>query len=670
MVLAGPIIRRAEAGRLAIWLAARVKTAVRLELFPPAEDSLTVELEPDDPDMLWLPAGTHLHYLLIDLQLHCDLPKEELISYRLSLRAPDPEGAGKRWLVHTDWAPDICYPGRTLPFIRIPNKVSCVMHGSCRKPHSPCGDGLVAADRMVEQSLKAQVSDIDTDGEAQRAADEDTSPSMPELLVLSGDQVYVDDVAGPMIEAITALIECLDLPDEDLPGIQSGLPQSGHDLMEEGGMLYRRDQLLPKIDQKASVFDVLFGGTRKPIFTSQHARNHLLTLAEMLAMYLLVWSPTGWTLLPDRKAPNGLSGKDRRMYNEESAEMDAFVANLSKVRRLLAHVPTAMIFDDHDVSDDWNLSLAWEKAAYSHPLSRRVIGNALLAYGINQGWGNRPQTISEDLKDAFRQALEKPGTDAHEAAIDEILDYQKWDFEWPTDPPLIALDTRTRRWRSERNSHFPSGLLDWEAVTDLQARLRNRDAVLLVSAAPIFGVKLIEVVQKLFTTLGKPLMVDAEYWMAHPGTASAILNVFQHSNTPRHFVILSGDVHYSFVYDVQLRNARWSRTGKADQDPEIWQICSSGIKNKWPDRLIALLDHGNRWAFSPRSPLNWLTKRRGMRVVPRKPVGTAHGRRILNASGIGIVELSDDGSPIRITQVTSDGDVYPFEPREGEARLD
>lgn len=650
IVLAGPIIRRASANRLAIWVAAREPASVRLDLFPPEEEPRHLTFEIDQDTMLWLPAGDHLHYLLMDVTFDAPLPEEVLIPYRLSLL-----NAQGQWLDHSDWAPDLCYPGQDLPFIRIPRKVSLVMHGSCRKPHADCNDGLAAADQIVERAV--------LDGEA--------SEPMPELLVLSGDQVYVDDVAGPMVQAISDLIERLGLPDEVLPGvIGEGVPNSGQALRAAGGQLYHRERLLPEIDQSPSVFDVLFGGTRKPIFTSQHARNHLLTLAEMLAMYLLVWSPAGWACLPDRKPPPDLSDKDRAMYEAEKAELDRFVADLSKVRRLLAHLPTAMMFDDHDVTDDWNLSLAWEQAAYGHPLSRRVIGNALIAYGINQGWGNRPKTIGGDLQTLFKQALSAPGSDDHDMAIEAILDYQKWDFEWPTDPPLIALDTRTRRWRSERNSHFPSGLLDWEAVTDLQARLRGKEAVLLVSAAPIFGVKLIEAVQRLFTILGKPLMVDAEYWMAHPGTASAILNVFQHRNTPRHFVILSGDVHYSFVYDVQLRNGHRSRTGQQEQNPEIWQICSSGIKNKWPDKLIAVLDHCNRWAFSPRSPLNWLTKRRGMRIIPRKPVGTPHGRRILNASGIGLVELSDDGSPIRISQVTADGTVHAFERREAEARLD
>ena len=189
----------------------------------------------------------------------------------------------------------------------------------------------------------------------------------------------------------------------------------------------------------------------------------------------------------------------------------------------------------------------------------------------------------------------------------------------------------------------------------------GRDEVLLLSAAPIFGVKLIETIQKLFSLAGKPLMVDAENWMAHRGTAYAILNVFRHPRTPDRFVVLSGDVHYSFVYDVELRGQRGG--------PDIWQICSSGLRNTFPERLLDPLDRLNRILYSPRSPLNWFTRRRRMRVIPRKPRGAPSGRRLLNGTGIGLVELDDIGAPWRIRQLQHDRAVE-FVRREDEARWD
>lgn len=655
-VLAGPILRRVTSDRVALWLAVRAPARVKLELQPEAEAPRDYLLDPGTEGLTCIDAGDHLHYLLIDVALDAPLTPETWVSYRLSLELEDDPDSG--WQDHTVWAPDLCYPGAGRPGFMVPLSIKSLLHGSCRKPHSLARDGLVAADAHLAKRLPGrETPGINEEG-------------WPSLLVMSGDQVYVDDVAGPMVQAIGEVCDRLGLRDEMLTGLETDLPASGHALHAAGDMLYRRDSLLPRIDQNANVFDVLFGGTAKPIFTSQHARNHLVTLAEMLAMYLLVWSPALWRNMPEFRMPDGLTEDEQAMYAEETETLKRFVADLPAARRLMAHLPTAMIFDDHDVTDDWNLSLAWEQAAYGHPLAKRVIGNALIAYAVNQAWGNQPGLFREHLEAPVRQALEAPGARQHDDAIDTLLAFESWDFQWPTDPPLIVLDTRTRRWRSERNSHYPSGLLDWEAATDLQTHLRDKDAVLLVSAAPIFGVKLIETIQKFFTLIGKPLMVDAEYWMAHAGTAGAILNVFRHRNTPRHFVILSGDVHYSFVYDVELRNGRPDLNGSSQNGPEIWQICSSGIKNTWPDKLIRTLDFGNRWAFAPKSPLNWFTKRRGMRVIPRKPVGTPHGQRILNASGIGLVELDETGAPTRICQLTADGKTVPFERREGEARLD
>jgi len=656
IVLAGPILRRVTANSVTIWLAASRHCDIRLEFFPEDRSDLSRTFMSRNFDWPVVRAGEGLYYHLIDIALDEALPVDVLISYRLSVRpAATPNGG---WLDHTVWAPDISYPGRELPCFRVPQRIHALFHGSCRKPHARTGDGLAGADRILRHAL-AGVQDP-----------AHAAPAWPSLLVLSGDQIYADDVAGPMLQVIGELIKKLGLPDEVFEGADPGMPQSGDALRQAGNLLYHRDKLLPRIYRNSTVFDVLFGGTQKPIFTTQHARNHLITLAEMLAMYLLVWSPAAWQCLPDIAAPPALSNKDAAMYAEEAATLRDFRADLPACRRVMAHLPTAMIFDDHDITDDWNLSLAWEQAAYGHPLSRRVIGNALIAYALNQAWGNRAQGIGQEIIPAVGQALAAPGSQTHEATITTLLEYEEWDFQWPTSPPLIVLDTRTRRWRSERNAHYPSGLLDWEAATDLQTHLRGKDAVLLVSAAPIFGVKLIETVQKLFTLVGKPLMVDSEYWMAHPGTAGAILNVFGHRGTPHHFVILSGDVHYSFVYDVELRQTVRNIAGATGEGPKIWQICSSGIKNRWPDKLIAVLDRGNRWAFSPRSPLNWLTKRRGMRVIPRKPVGTPHGRRILNASGIGLVELDETGAPVHIQQVLPDGTLVSFERRELEARFD
>jgi hypothetical protein len=107
--------------------------------------------------------------------------------------------------------------------------------------------------------------------------------------------------------------------------------------------------------------------------------------------------------------------------------------------------------------------------------------------------------------------------------------------------------------------------------------------------------------------------------MAHRGAARSLLNIFRHSRTPGNYVILSGDVHYSFAYDVEVRDDT--------RPPHIWQITSSGFKNEFPEDLLNWLDRLNRWLYSPRSPLNWFTKRRAMSITPHLPDQRKHGER-------------------------------------------
>ncbi|MCG6451066.1 alkaline phosphatase family protein, partial [Vibrio parahaemolyticus] len=153
--------------------------------------------------------------------------------------------------------------------------------------------------------------------------------------------------------------------------------------------------------------------------------------------------------------------------------------------------------------------------------------------------------------------------------ISHLYPFEQWHYTTDTSPKMVVLDTRTRRWRSESRMNKPSGLMDWEAMMEFQHALMNEDKVIIVSAAPMCGVKFIEALQRMMTWLGKPLVIDAENWMAHPGSANTLVSIFTHTKTPSNYVILSGDVHYSFAYDIQLRSRKSS--------PNIFQITCSGI---------------------------------------------------------------------------------------------
>jgi hypothetical protein len=617
-VLVGPLLRRLESGRLVMWLVGSRPLPLTLELQIPG-DVTPRQYELDEARCQVVAVGQRAFIHLIDVALEDALPLDVAIGYNLLIDGKD--GIA-------DWAPHLLHPGRSLPDFVLRSTVEHLLHGSCRKPHHAAAEGLLCADRLIGADLSAE--------------------HRPALLMMSGDQIYADDVAGPMLRAIHALIARLGLFDEYLEG---AVVDDSTKLYAHTASYYHRTQLLPGLNSNETLRDRFFGGVRKPIFTSITADNHLVTLAELIAMYLLVWSPAPWTLIAPTQPP--LEAKEQVRYEQEQKILDDFVHGLGGVARVFAHLPCLMIFDDHDVTDDWNLSAKWEETVYGHPFSRRIIGNALLAYLLCQGWGNNPDVFTEVLEHTHsltRHALETDGylQDApQDALIEKLLSFHHWHYVLPTTPALVVLDTRTRRWRSETHLHQPSGLMDWEALSELQHALLDHSSAIVISPAPVFGVKLIETVQRVFSWCGFPLMVDAENWMAHRGAGQVILNIFRHSRTPGNYVILSGDVHYSFVYDVLIRNRKGN--------PHIWQVTSSGLKNEFPRRLLDWFDRLNRWLYSPRSPLNWLTKRRRMRVAPWIPDHSEAGERLWNSAGLGQVFFDEKGRPAKIYQLNANG---------------
>lgn len=631
-IIAGPIIRHASKGQVVIWLVCA--EAVPLELVFQHEGQLLAQavFQPGHDGHVAVGTHAHLHLLRVEPVLPTQpFPEEVWINYDIGL----PVDGQVRWLRET--LPHLLYHDDQQPRFAIKPQVRQLLHGSCRKPHYPGGDSL----RVVDAELAAA-----------RLAD--TPEHQPALLMLTGDQVYVDDVAGPMLSAIHQVIEHLGLYEERLDGTEIG---ERHALHKRHDHYYRRPELLPNTQDNALLRKVLFTGARKPIFTSANADNHLITLAEMLGMYLLVWSPALWQIVDLEARLDELSGDALIRYQGQLEPIRAFAQGLPQVQRALAGVPVYMIFDDHDITDDWNLSRAWEESAYGHPLSKRIIGNALIAYFLCQGWGNVPWQFPPELVKAVQALFRTRRKPLHTLLVDQLLKREGWHYSIPTQPKLVVLDTRTQRWRAESRASDPSGLMDWEMLSDLQQELINEKAVILVSPAPIFGVKLIEVVQRVFTWFGYSLVVDAENWMAHPGSANVILNIFRHKRTPHNFVILSGDVHYSFVYDVRLRYR--------DHSPHIWQITASGIKNAFPATLLRIFDRLNRWLFASYSPLNWLTRRRHMRIHQRRPgehAGRYRHQRLHNGSSIGRVFLDADGAPVEIEMLTPDGEAIPFLP--------
>ncbi|MGI1671310.1 MAG: alkaline phosphatase family protein [Neptuniibacter sp.] len=620
-IIAGPILRRVLPDQMVIWLVTSAPLYAELSIYEGQETLI----QADCADYLeTVQVGTHAYVNLINFRPGQNLPVDTWLNYELSFNVDGQKQNLQQLLPH------LIYSGEERPGFVIKTQIDQILHGSCRKPHHAGPDALLQVDKVLADSCNQP-------------------QSRPALLMMTGDQIYADDVAGPMLSTIHQVVKLLGLTSEQLEGATVCDCET---LYQHSHCYYQRENLLPQTEDNRELRDRFFAGARKPIFTADTAHNHLITFAEVMAMYLLVWSPKLWSFI--RLGIQDVDDEHADLYLEEQKQIESFAKGLDKVQRSLAHIPVYMIFDDHDVTDDWNLTRGWEEAAYSHPFSRRIIGNALMGYWLCQGWGNAPERFPVEWQKRLKAFYPEFDLQEHDEMITALLEFEHWHYSLPTQPKMVVLDTRTQRWWSESSGAKPSGLMDWEVLSDLQTELMGEPAVIMVSPAPIFGMKLIETVQRVFTFFGHALTVDAENWMAHKGSANVILNIFRHRKTPQNFVILSGDVHFSFAYAVKLRFRKNS--------PDIWQITCSGFKNEFPEKLLSLFDRLNRWLYGVKSPLNFLTKRRSMKIIPRIPEGFEE-QRSLNNSGVGRVLLDENGKPEKVSVLTAQGQEIEFPER-------
>lgn len=218
-VLVGPLLRRLEPTRLVLWLVGSRELALTLRLAPVGDLML------DASQCRVIPVGTHAFVHLIDIQLDSALPQDVCIDYDLLIREDDASLLGI-----AQWAPHLLYDQAQCPNFVLRSRIDQLLHGSCRKPHHPANDGLLCVDQLLATAHEP----------SQR----------PALLMMSGDQVYADDVAGPMLRAIHALIERLGLYGEHLDG---AVVQDSAALYQHPASYYHRADLLPALESNDSL---------------------------------------------------------------------------------------------------------------------------------------------------------------------------------------------------------------------------------------------------------------------------------------------------------------------------------------------------------------------------------------------------------------------------------
>ncbi|CAN5710679.1 alkaline phosphatase D family protein [soil metagenome] len=523
-VLAGPLLRRAEQGRVIVWVATDSSARISGHVYTvsPGEGARD-RLGGGEAETVRIGRRlfVHLLHLVPDGK---PFPTDAWLAYDLELTSEGGEAKTLADLGLLAGEHSLVYAGFELPsfFLREKTSSLAMIHGSCRMLHGRGEDALALADEQT----------------ARNASDMSVRPS---AVLLTGDQLYADDVAGPIVHHLGDVGK--DVVGDWVNDSIAGLPSL------DSIPLYGR---LPLITER-------FG------FTSDHGDNHLLSFGEFATLYLLNWNEDNWpddfpelaeSDLPDvgpRK-----KAEYKRYYARQVKELETVRASVRGVRRLLANVPTYMIFDDHDVTDDWNLTREWQRRIYEHPGARRVIANALAGYWAFQGWGNDPDAFDDDFKRAISAHLAEGNMDAGADYDAQLWSFNRWCFVAPTEPKTLFLDTRTERSFDEESG--PARLISQDGLGRARATLTASGyepghRLNVVSAVPVYGFEARQQRHKLLVDLVGPYRIDLEAWRSNPQGFIDFLTFMTDEVRPSHCVFLSGDVHYAYNVRAEFSTA-------------------------------------------------------------------------------------------------------------------
>ena len=630
LVLAGPVLRRVDAQRVSVWLALSKPGSVRLTVFRGRATS-TGDGTSDMPEVgsetrETRQCGTNLHVVVVDAEV-AGMPPLTRHSYDVVVSAGG-ETKGLKAQKLLEDGPDTQKPKRLMlghGKDKLPGFVSQaadvddvrLVHTSCRKSNGPGPDALAWLDERIEEGLS------DT-GEA------------PQQLFLTGDQIYADDVGAVLLPMLTEIGRELVGP-EKLPVGAERLEAT----IERFPALRRQDAVRS------------LGS-----FTTTDGHSHLLTFGEFAAMYCVAFSPALWRALPapadlfkppptDQaktkvtlwestygttekwKSEKDKAGRSRLMgVTDEAARVVAWRDAVPTVARVLANVPTYMMFDDHEITDDWNISQRWRKRVTNSDFGRTVLRNGLLAYTVFQAWGNDPQTFRHEGSPAEseRHANEKLVTALAELAvaiadppvalldrIDDLLGLAsatavpKAVFHYEVPGPkytVRVLDTRTRRTFAGTGNAPPKLVgASLDAQLPKGPFTDDRELLVVLSPVPVLFPRIFESVGQPGAALAFDLKThisgqeraeagkvtgllgsehkDIEGWRADEVHHEQLL---RRLGTYPRVVVLSGDVHFASTLFLDF----W---GKDDEvrDSRIVQCTASAARNQPDEDMRGLL---------------------------------------------------------------------------------
>ncbi|MGH3938592.1 MAG: alkaline phosphatase D family protein [Pseudonocardiaceae bacterium] len=334
-----------------------------------------------------------------------------------------------------------------------------------------------------------------------------------------------------------------------------------------------------------------------------------------------------------------------------------------EVRWLLSTVPTAMIFDDHDVRDDWNTSAAWRRWITAESWWPTRIRGALASYWVYQHIGNlSPQ---ERHADPIWCAVQGAGKDAWPAlrematAADTDPASVRWSFRWDIDGVrLVMVDTRCGRMLTEgHRTMLAEQEFRWvEDAISKDAAVASH--VLIGSSLPWLLAPAIHDMQSaneeacarggaVAERLRQAL--DLEHWAAFRSSfdrlAALLHRMAAEPQAPATISVVSGDVHHSYV-----AQADFSQPGHS----AVYQLVCSPMHHSVPWPLHTLLRAA--WSGPFARTFRWVARRQGL---PDPPLSWSRVTGPIFGNALATLVFADRDAELVIESAPHSGQLTP-----------
>jgi hypothetical protein len=298
------------------------------------------------------------------------------------------------------------------------------------------------------------------------------------------------------------------------------------------------------------------------------------------------------------------------------------------IRWLMSTVGSAMMFDDHDVHDDWNTSESWVREMRATDWWHERIVAGLQTYWLYQHLGN----LSPDELDAdtlYQRVLTAPDAEAllREYAVTADRDEggRLWTFSRSIGGTrLVVLDGREGRVLGDgRREMIDAGEWEW-----LRERLHgDHDHVLIAGTLPVLLAPTLHWIEAWNEAVCSGAWgrwaqgpseklrraLDLEHWAAFQDSFHRLIELIATTGSgatgraPASIVMLGGDVHQSYVERVAF-------PPEAGVTSAVYQAVCSPFRNQLAAKERRMIGTARRSKLAL-----WLARRLALSAGVREP---------------------------------------------------